>query len=212
MSEEEAIAAIEAEIEKRVADDQFSGAALIAKAGKPVFQRAYGYANIEKKIPNKLDTKFIYGSMAKMFTGVAVIQLVQAGKIQVEDPISKYLSDYPNRETAAVTVHQLLTHTGGTGDVFGDEFTTHRAELKELKDYVTLYGARAAIPAGQQAGIQQLRHDIGRPDYRSGERSKLLRLRSGPYLRARGNEVNECLGSTQWRARSCNSLFADTGG
>jgi D-alanyl-D-alanine carboxypeptidase len=145
MTEAEAIAALSAELAERVEEDRFSGAVLIARAGEPVFQQAYGYADREKKIPNSLDTKFIFGSMAKMFTGVSVMQLVQAGKIRLDDPISKYLPDYPNEEVAAATIHQLLTHTGGTGDIFGPEFEAHRLELKEHKDYVALYDERKPL-------------------------------------------------------------------
>ncbi len=52
--------------------------------------------------------------------------------------------NYPNQDIATkVTIHQLLTHTGGTGDIFGPEFVTHRKELRTLNDYVTLYGKRS---------------------------------------------------------------------
>ena len=142
MPEAEAIAALKAEVEKQSAEDQFSGAVLIAKAGKPIFQAAAGYADREKKIQNTVDTKFRFGSMGKMFTAVAVMQLVQAGKIKLDDPVARYLPGYPNQEVAAVTIHQLLTHTGGTGDIFTPEFDVHRAELKNLSDYVALYGNR----------------------------------------------------------------------
>ena len=102
----------------------------------------YGYADREQKILNTVETKFGFGSMGKMLTGVAVMPLVQAGKIQIDDHIAKYLPDYPSKEVAAVTIHQLLTHTGGTGDIFGPEFDARRLELKELSDYVALYGNR----------------------------------------------------------------------
>jgi CubicO group peptidase (beta-lactamase class C family) len=82
--------------------------------------------------------------MNKMFTAVAILQLVQAGKIKLTDPLGKYITDYPNQDVAAkVTIHHLLTHTGGTGDIFGPEFSAHRLELKTLNDYVALYGKRA---------------------------------------------------------------------
>jgi CubicO group peptidase (beta-lactamase class C family) len=81
--------------------------------------------------------------MNKMFTAVSILQLVQAGKIQLTDPLGKYLTDYPNKNVASkVTIHHLLTHTGGTGDFFGPQFDAHRLELRSLKDYVTLYGKR----------------------------------------------------------------------
>jgi CubicO group peptidase (beta-lactamase class C family) len=143
MSQDGALAALRAELDKRAAADSFAGAVLIAKDGKPVFKAAYGLADREKKIPNRLDTQFRIGSMNKMFTALSVLQLVQAGKIKLADPLGKYLTDYPNKELASkVTIHHLLTHTGGTGDFFGPEFDKHRLELRTLQDYVKLYGQR----------------------------------------------------------------------
>jgi len=143
MSQDAALAALRAEVEKAAAADRFSGTALVAKDGKPVFTAAYGLADREKKIPNKLDTRFRLGSMNKMFTAVSVLQLVQAGKIKLTDPLGKYLTDYPNRDVASkVTIHHLLTHSGGTGDFFGPQFDAHRLELRTLQDYVKLYGNR----------------------------------------------------------------------
>jgi CubicO group peptidase (beta-lactamase class C family) len=81
--------------------------------------------------------------MNKMFTAVATLQLVEAGKLKLDDPIGKHLPDYPNKEVAAkVTVRHLLTHTGGTGDIFGPEFEEHRLGLREHRDYLKLYGSR----------------------------------------------------------------------
>jgi CubicO group peptidase (beta-lactamase class C family) len=81
--------------------------------------------------------------MNKMFTAVAILQLVEAGKVELTAPLGTYLTDYPNREVATeVTIHHLLTHTGGTGDIFGPEFDAHREELRTLADYVELYGER----------------------------------------------------------------------
>ena len=143
LGQDEALAALRAELEKRAASDSFAGAVLIAKSGEPIFTAAYGLADREKKIPNRVDTQFRIGSMNKMFTAVSVLQLVQAGKIKLTDPLGKYLTDYPNKEVASkVTIHQLLTHTGGTGDFFGPEFDKHRLGLRTLQDYVKLYGQR----------------------------------------------------------------------
>jgi len=143
LSQDAALAALRAALDRRVAADSFAGAVLVAKDGKPVFKAAYGLADRENKILNRLDTQFRIGSMNKMFTAVSVLQLVQSGKIKLSDPLGKYLTDYPNKELASkVTIHQLLTHTGGTGDFFGPEFDKHRLELRTLQDYVKLYGQR----------------------------------------------------------------------
>jgi CubicO group peptidase (beta-lactamase class C family) len=145
LSESEAIAAVRALVEKNAAADRFSGTVLVAKNGKTLFSGAYGLADREKKVPNTLDTRFRIGSMNKMFTAVAVLQLVEAGKIKLTDPLGKYITDYPNKDIATkVTIHQLLTHTGGTGDIFGPQFDAHRKELRTLNDYVALYGKRGA--------------------------------------------------------------------
>ncbi len=143
LSQRELIAAARKEMEKEFTSDRFAGAVLVLKDGKPVLSEAFGFADREQKIPNTLKTRFRIGSMNKMFTAVATLQLAQAGKLELNDPIGKYLTDYPNKDVASkVTIHQLLTHTGGTGDIFGPEFEAHRLELRSLQDYVKLYGQR----------------------------------------------------------------------
>lgn len=122
---------------------QFSGAVLVARGGSTLFEGAYGLANRELGVPNTTLTQFRVGSMYKMVTAVATLQLVQAGTLHLNAPFGTYLPDYPNAEAASkVTPHHLLTHTGGTGDIFGPQFMTHRAELRTTGDYLALYGTR----------------------------------------------------------------------
>ncbi len=143
MSETGALAALRSKLQQDAAADRFAGAILVAKHGKPIFAEAYGLADREQKIANTLQTRFRIGSMNKMFTATAVLQLVQAGTVTLTEPLGTYLPDYPNKEIASnVTIHELLTHTGGTGDIFGPEFEAHRLELRSLDDYVKLYGTR----------------------------------------------------------------------
>ena len=143
LTEAEALAVLETFVREEAAADRFSGAVLVAKDGDVLFSKAYGLADRERKIPNMVQTRFRIGSMNKMFTAVAILQLVEAGKVDLTAPLGTYLTDYPNREIAEqVTIHQLLTHTGGTGDIFGPEFFAHREELRTLDDYVELYGER----------------------------------------------------------------------
>jgi CubicO group peptidase (beta-lactamase class C family) len=144
LSEGELISAARTKLDEDVTGGRFSGAALIARNGKAVFSQAYGLADREKKTKNTLKTRFRLGSMNKMFTAVATMQLVQNGKLDLKAPFGNYLTDYPNKDVASkVTIEHLLTHTGGTGDIFGPEFDKHRLELKTLRDYVNLYGQRA---------------------------------------------------------------------
>lgn len=138
------IEAVDARAASRAAKDQFSGAILLAQGGRVLFQKAYGLADRTLGKPNTLDTQFRFGSMGKMFTAVAIMQLVEQGKIDLQAPIGRYLANYPNRDIATkVTVAHLLSHAGGTGNIFGPDFDRHKASLRSTKDYVDLYGNRA---------------------------------------------------------------------
>jgi CubicO group peptidase (beta-lactamase class C family) len=143
MSEADFTTALRKKLQEDAASDRFAGTVLVAKNGKPIWEETYGLADREHKVPNTAKTRFRIGSMNKMFTAVATLQLAQAGKLSLTDPVGKYLTDYPNKDIATkVTIHQLLTHTGGTGDIFGPEFDAHRSQLRTLQDYVQLYGNR----------------------------------------------------------------------
>ena len=143
LTEKELVAALGKKLDEDAANGMFSGTVLLARQGKVLFTGARGIADRERGTPVTLDTRFRMGSMNKMFTGTAVLQLAQAGKLALDAPIARYITDYPNKDVATkVTVHHLLTHTGGTGDIFGPEFDRRRLELRSLNDYVTLYGRR----------------------------------------------------------------------
>lgn len=137
------IKAVSARAARNADNGDFSGTVLLARNGHILFERAYGFANRETRKPNQLNTQFRFGSMGKMFTAIGIMQLIQEGKIDPSAPIGRYLPDYPNKDvTKRVAVSDLLTHTGGTGDIFGPEFDAHKATLRDLSDYVDLYGKR----------------------------------------------------------------------
>jgi CubicO group peptidase (beta-lactamase class C family) len=143
MTETEIFAALDARLAQDSAADKFSGVVLITKRGKAVYRAAHGLADREKNQPNDLYTRFNLGSLNKMFTATAIMQLVQAGKIRLSDPVGKHIPDYPNKDIAEkVTIEHLLTHTGGTGNIFGPEYDAHRLELRTHDDYLELYGSR----------------------------------------------------------------------
>ena len=140
LSDAEMIAAVKREIERRAAAKDFSGVVLLAKDDRILLQTAHGLADVENKIPNSMETKFHLASTGKMFTAVAVAQLVKAGKMSYEDTVAKLLPDFPNQEMARkITVHQLLTHTAGMGTFFGspgyDENRTFRRSTEEISVY-----------------------------------------------------------------------------
>jgi D-alanyl-D-alanine carboxypeptidase len=143
LTEVDALKELSDRAERLAGEGEFSGAVLVAKDDNVLFSHAYGLADRKRGIPNTLRTRFRIGSMNKMFTAVAILQLADAGKVELTAHLGKYLTDYPNRDVATkVTIHQLLTHTGATGDIFGPDFDLHRTELRTLADYVQLYGKR----------------------------------------------------------------------
>jgi D-alanyl-D-alanine carboxypeptidase len=143
ITQAEALAALSEHAAERARAGEFAGAVLVARHGKVLLEDAWGRADRKAGVANTPATRFRIGSMNKMFTAVATLQLVEVGKLELDDPIGRHLPDYPNKEVAAkVTVRHLLTHTGGTGDIFGPEFEEHRLQLREHRDYLKLYGRR----------------------------------------------------------------------
>lgn len=146
-----AIDALVAKADAEAKRDAFAGVVLVARGDRILLQRAWGLADRAAVIPVTPDTKFRLGSMNKMFTAVAALQLVQAGKLSLDGTVGEILPDYPNAGIAKVTIRQLLTHSGATGDIFGPEFDAHRLALKTHDDYVRLYGARGPeFPPGTE--------------------------------------------------------------
>lgn len=90
------------------------GVFMVAHHGKPVYQKAFGKANLELDDDLSVDNVFQLGSMTKQFTAVAILMLEQQGKLSVGDPVSKYILNYPNGNK--ITIHHLLTHTSGIKD------------------------------------------------------------------------------------------------
>ena len=99
------------------------GVFMVAKNGKAIYQKAFGKANLELDVDLTPENVFQIGSMTKQFTAIAVLMLEEQGKLYVQNPITKYIPDYPSGDK--ITVHHLLTHTSGIKD-----FT----KMKSLKD------------------------------------------------------------------------------
>jgi len=153
MSEADVLASLDARTHLLAEKEQFSGAVLVARHDKVLFEKAYGAADRAKGTPNTIDTQFRHASLGKMFTAIATLQLVEAGKLSLDGHVSDYLKDYPNKEMATkVTVRHLLTHTGGTGPIgFADwsgfkshqDYLTYRDQVRTHSDYVRRHGDHA---------------------------------------------------------------------
>ncbi|MDQ7905208.1 serine hydrolase domain-containing protein [Phytohabitans sp. ZYX-F-186] len=101
--------------------DRFSGTVLVARRGRTVLARSYGMADKQRAIPNRIDTIFNLASAAKPFTGLAVVQLAERGKLRFYDKIGTHLSGFPAEVASKVTIHHLLTHTGGLTSYMGTD-------------------------------------------------------------------------------------------
>lgn len=94
--------------------DAPGGVFLIAKEGKVLYSKAFGKANLELGVDMNTQSVFQIGSMTKQFTAVAILMLEQEGKLNVNDPVSKYIANYPNGNQ--IQIHHLLNHTSGIKD------------------------------------------------------------------------------------------------
>jgi CubicO group peptidase (beta-lactamase class C family) len=91
--------------------DKPGATVLIAKDDKVIFRKAYGMANLELNVPMKPENVLELASITKQFTSVAILMLMEQGKLSLNDPLSKFIPDYPRGDE--ITVHHLLIHTSG---------------------------------------------------------------------------------------------------
>lgn len=158
-SDAEITAALSGYLDSLVQRDLFSGTVLLARNGKPVFFQSYGLANKDWNIPNANDTRYLIGSINKIFTMKALRQLQSEGKIDFSKTLRTYLPDYPNALADKVTIEQLMQHKSGMGDIFGEEFdATPKDRLRTLDDYLKLFAGK---PLELEPGTKQRYSNAG---------------------------------------------------
>ena len=124
--------------------NKFNGSVLISEKGKVIYKKGFGMANMEWDIPNASNTKHRLGSITKQFTGMLILQLVEAGKIDLHAPITTYLPDYPKKNGDIITTHHLLTHTSGIPnytsfpDFFNDKSRNPYTPTDFLKEFADM--------------------------------------------------------------------------
>jgi CubicO group peptidase (beta-lactamase class C family) len=117
--------------------NKFNGTVLVAKNGKVVMSKGYGQANVATHETNQADTIFRVGSITKSLTAVAVMQLVEQGKLNLDDTVSKFIPDFKLGDK--ITIRQLLSHTSGIGDsLFVDKVLNDPAGYVTPEDLVKL--------------------------------------------------------------------------
>lgn len=117
----------------------FSGCLRVSDGTSTLIDECRGLADRTFGVKADRDTKFHIGSMNKMFTAVAIAQLVESGKLTWETTLAEAVPDYPDQEAASkITVWQLLRHTSGLGDFFVPEFFQNREKFVDPADYLDL--------------------------------------------------------------------------
>jgi D-alanyl-D-alanine carboxypeptidase len=151
-SKDPALATLDSFTSELTKEGQFSGVVLVARNGHVLFEKAYGKRDAKGNDPITLDTRFNLASAGKMFTSVAVLQQIAAGRLSLDTRVGDVLKDYPNRSFADnVTVLELLTHTSGAGDegLLGNENAANRARVHNVADMVALESNQPpAFPPG----------------------------------------------------------------
>ncbi len=138
MTEKEILEFVENKLNKMLEADEFSGAVLIAKNGKPLFKKAYGMASKRFSVLNNVDTKFNIGSINKSFTQMAIAQLLEKNKIEIDETIGKYLADFPEEIAEKVTIKHLLTMKSGMSSYWNDEWQTKWATIKTVDELIEI--------------------------------------------------------------------------
>jgi CubicO group peptidase (beta-lactamase class C family) len=141
LTDAEVVEQLRGYVDRLARRDVFSGTVLLAKGGKPLFSAAYGEANKDFGVRNTIDTKFNLGSMNKMFTSVAIIQLVEAGKLSLDDTLGRFLPAGSMRPDvlSKVRIKHLLTHTSGLGSYFSPRWDSlSRAMFRSVDDWMPL--------------------------------------------------------------------------
>jgi CubicO group peptidase (beta-lactamase class C family) len=127
---------LDAYLARLASDGVFSGVALVAHHGAPVFSKTYGLADRERHVANTTRTRFNIGSINKAFTRIAVSQLVGEGRLSPADTLGSFFPAYPQAESRAATVEQLLSHRGGLADIFGPQFdAANKRDFASNADY-----------------------------------------------------------------------------
>lgn len=124
-------------IEKLKKENDLSGSILIAEGDKVLFEKYFGFADVERKMPVTQNTLFNMASGGKMFTALSIVKLIEAGKLKYDEPITKYLKGFSDMNKAEqVTIHHLLSHTSGVAEYWSgqdNDFFTAKAINDHLK-------------------------------------------------------------------------------
>ena len=135
-------------LDKLVHTNDFSGCVTVADGGETIFDECRGLAERGFGVLIDHQTKFRVASISKMFTAVAIGQLVQAGKLSWDSTLAELVPEYPDHNIAKkITVWELLHHTSGLGDILVPELFAHRENFINPVDYLGLISRQPILSA-----------------------------------------------------------------
>jgi CubicO group peptidase (beta-lactamase class C family) len=138
LTDSQATEQMRATLDEKAAAGQFSGVALLARGDATLLSNAWGLADRAKKTPMTTDTRLNLGSIGKLFTRTALAQLAEAGKLSLDDRLSKYLPDFPHADS--ITIDMLARHRSGVGDFFNAAYQAmDKSKLRHNRDYLALF-------------------------------------------------------------------------
>jgi CubicO group peptidase (beta-lactamase class C family) len=111
---------------------KLQGSVLIGDDSGIIYEKGFGYANLELGVPNTPDTKFRIASITKTFTSLLVMQQVEEGRVKLNSKITSYIPDYPSKNGSRITIHNLLSHTSGIGHY---DYVPHFFQYYSLMPY-----------------------------------------------------------------------------
>ncbi len=117
----------------------FSGVVMLCVDETPVYEKVFGYADWDNKIPNNTETLFNICSITKIFTKTMIMQLEKEGKLKLNDPLSKFLSMYPEETSSKITIDYLLNMKAGLGDYLQNpEFNKNPYRFMTINDFLEM--------------------------------------------------------------------------
>lgn len=158
-AQDPAEAKVDAIIEPMIARGAPGVAVLVARDGKAALRKGYGFANIETKEPIRADTVFDLASVSKQFTAMAILMLRDQGKLGLDDPLTRFVPEFP-AYGQRITVRHLLTHTGGLPDYMQRLYLTGAVR----------WTGRPGGPEPSSADVLKLLTQPRRPAFEAGER------------------------------------------
>jgi CubicO group peptidase (beta-lactamase class C family) len=145
-------------------EERLNGNVLVSEKGHIVYQHSFGYADFENRAPNKPETAFQLASLSKPFTAIAILQLADKGKLDLDESISRYIPSFPYPTT---TIAQLLSHSSGLSDQeLGNALADyekqlgHRHNNAELIQFLAGHKIKAKLSPGEKWWYSNLGYEL----------------------------------------------------